>query len=422
VTFQEWRQWVSSLPWKFRWFVLLVLVRPLIDFSWNERFFFSHNLLQLVGVLTPVIIVFLVVTRQLTSTIASRSWTSRFFFIWCVLLLFNALIIYLAKPSVDSVDVALKLTFPIYVYFFLRYLIRSKVDLEGMLQTILYSTIVPACLVVYEIVGSPIRVSTRSEGVTRVMAGYSDVVYLSIFVLLSLLIMGYFWLDRQGDSLKKGTKITPLLIIIGMDFLCLVRINHAASFFTFGALLGFFLLKNLKQESRSALIAVMLISFVAAIFVVVQPYKVVGTLVQSDIDVLRGERSADGALHGRVWAWKRHWVFFTKFTTRAERMFGMVGRKIPYLVGVGPHNDFLRITYTTGYLGLTVYLLMLFAILAQSRTMPKSQRFMVRGILLIVVMMSITTTPTFYVHVNYSFMSILAFLALPKAIRESHSG
>jgi O-antigen ligase len=422
VSYQEWRRWISSLPWKYRWFVILVLIRPIVDFSWNERFFFSFNLLQVIGVLTPVLIIFLIVTRQLSSAIASDSKTSRYFFIWSIFLLFNALITFFGQPSLESINIALKLTFPIYIYLFLRYFIKSKADLEGIFQTILYSTIVPASLVIYEIVVSPIRVATRSEGVTRVMAGYSDVVYLSIFVLLSLLIIGYFWLAQQDGTSRNKIRLTTMLIIIGMDVLCLVRINHAASFITFGVLLGFFILYNLRPESKSALIAVMLISFIVVIGISVRPQKTVGTLVQTDIDVLRGEKNADAALHGRVWAWKRHWNYFNARTTFGERMFGMVGKTAPFLLGVGPHNDFLRIIYATGYLGLIVYLFMLFSIFQQSRKVPRPQKFMIQGMLIIIVMMSITTTPTFYVHVDYIFMSILAFLALPKKLREGSRG
>jgi hypothetical protein len=422
VSYQEWRRWISSLPWHYRWFVFLVLFRPLIDFSWNARYFFSLNLLQVIGVLTPVLIAFLIVTRQISSTIASASQTSRCFFVWSIFLLFNALIAFFAQPSLESINVALKVTFPIYIYLFLRYFIKSKADLEGIVQTILYSTIVPACLVIYEIVVSPIRVSIRSQGVTRVMAGYSDVVYLSIFVLLSLLIIGYFWLAQQDGTSRNKIRLTTMLIIIGMDVLCLIRINHAASFITFGVLLGFFVLHNLRPESKSASIAVMLISFIIVIGISVRPQKIVGTLVQTDIDVLKGERSADAALHGRVSTWKRHWNYFINRTTLPERMFGMIGRTTPFLLGGGPHNDFLRITYATGYLGLMVYLFMLFSIFQQSRKVPRPQKFLIQGMLIIIVMMSVTTTPTFYVHVDYIFMSILAFLALPKKLREGSRG
>jgi O-antigen ligase len=95
----------------------------------------------------------------------------------------------------------------------------------------------------------------------------------------------------------------------------------------------------------------------------------------------------------------------------------LIGRKNPGLLGSGAHNDYLRIIYAAGLLGLAAYLFMLILIIMRSRQMLKSQRFLLRGMLVIVLLMSISTTPTFYVNINYTFMTIVAFLVLPRSLR-----
>jgi O-antigen ligase len=157
--------------------------------------------------------------------------------------------------------------------------------------------------------------------------------------------------------------------------------------------------------------------FIGAGLVFLRPQNRVMGLVETDLSVMRGEKDVDQALHGRVWAWKRHWNYFVSESSPVERLVGLIGRKSPGLLGSGPHNDYLRIIYAAGFLGLGAYLFMLFLLFARSRRMPKSQRFLVRGMLLIILLMSVSTTPSFYVNINYIFMTVLAFIVLPRSLR-----
>ena len=60
------------------------------------------------------------------------------------------------------------------------------------------------------------------------MAGYADVVSLGLYILLSLLISGYFWLQyKDNDSLRKSMLI-QFVVVISLSLVGLSRINHVA--------------------------------------------------------------------------------------------------------------------------------------------------------------------------------------------------
>lgn len=417
MTYRAWHNWVFSLPWKFKWFIILILLRPIIDLTWNKKVISSLTLLHIIGVLTPLVILFLFLSRQLPPIIETKSKAVRYFMVWSTFLLLNAILICVTGPTIDRLGIAVKISLPVYLYFFLRHFIWSKKQLEGILQTILYSAIIPAFLLLYEVLVSPFRIE-RSREVERIMAGYADVVSLGLFILFSMLIASFFFIELMNNALLKRKNLFPIFIIIAFCALALTHINHIASYLTFFALLFLFIFYNFKLGKYGIRIITISLLIIGAIFIQFRVREKVYSLTKTDVMVLRGEKNVDYSFHGRMNRWKRHWQHFTEEISFPEQMIGTIGVIKPYMVGAGVHNDYLRILFTTGYLGSVAYILLLFHIFQITRNMRKSQQFLFRGMLLIILLMSFSTTPTFYILVNYVFVSLLAYIVLPKSLRE----
>jgi O-antigen ligase len=85
----------------------------------------------------------------------------------------------------------------------------------------------------------------------------------------------------------------------------------------------------------------------------------------------------------------------------------------PY-IGIGSHNDFLRVLFATGVLGLLFYLVFLWRIFNRLFLLPAPQQFLLLGTLIAIVFYSISVTPTFYAPFMYFALSIFAYSALPE--------
>lgn len=377
------------------------------------------NPLELVGVLTPFFIIVLVLTKQLTSIVPSESYIAKYFIAWSGLLIFNGILIYLKEPCLVSAKSSLKVAMPVFIYIFYRFFINSKERLDGILRAILYSGIFPSILLLYEIIFSPFRISSRGSFV-RYMGGYHDVVNIGNFILLCNLIGGYLYLEQMEKSEGTKKKRFWLIVLIGLSMIALMHINHIATFFTYAIilLLLFWHLLNFSSYRSSLIPILLIILFFISILVFIKPQKRFLDLAESEISVIEGEKHIDSAFHGRMGTWKRYWGYFTNDISLPEQFVGIIGTKRLFLVSSGTHNDYLRILFSSGYIGFTIYMLMIFQIHKSIRSLSKSQKFLIQGVLSIILLMSISTTPTLYIHINYAFFSIIAFIILPKKIRD----
>lgn len=415
MSFKKWKIWFKKLPWKHKWFIFLLLFRPLIDLTHDIEVLSSMTLLHIVGGFTFIIIIFLYILGKLSPKIKSASSISGLFIFWSLLLILNSVLILVELFTLDRLHLVLKLLLPAYLYLFFRDFINSKGNLDGTLQTILYSAIIPSSLLLYEILISPFRI-VRSRGLERIMGGYPDVVSLALFFLGILLIAGYYIAEKIEKSAIKRKDVVWGVIVVSFCILGLLNINHTASYITFIFLLFFLFFSSLRVGKKGKIIGVSILVFSGLIIFLSQVNERIEHLLNTDIRVIRGEVDVVFAFHGRMGRWQRHWDYFSDNASFPEKLVGVIGVKRPFMISAGEHNDYLRILYATGYIGIFVYFCMLIALFKRSAKMPKSQQFLVKGMLLILLLMSVSTAPTFYNFINFLFIPIVAYTVLPKSI------
>jgi len=411
LSFKNWKIWMKSKPWILRWFILLVLLRPIID-----NLFFLKRIspflspLYIVGVLTP----FLAIYALAKFSKPQKSTLDKFVKIWSFFLLVGVFFVIIYDPlSKDSFEFLLKLTLPIYLYFFARLFIKNKRDLDGILTTFLFSGGFVAVILLYEVVFGAIRI-VESRGMERIQGSFGDVVSYGIYLSFCFLIACYFYLSKKSEFTKQQ-KIRLLFVVGGLSLLTLVNIHHVASYSNFIGVLLLFMIFNFQANKGGAIVLSVL--FFMLFYMFGQPLieEKITPLLQTDISVYEGDKGSDKLLHGRVGRWTKMYEKFTNQSIFAQ-FFGYplsLNRSYQY-VGVGSHNDYIRILFLSGYFGIFYYLVLLVVYFKKSMRLMSETKFLAFGTLGILMLFSISIVPTYYPPFMYIVMSVFAFVALPK--------
>lgn len=412
MTFSEWKIWLKSLPWSLRWFVILVLIRPVVD-----NFYYLKNIspllspLYIVGLLTPLLCIYAIVSFKRKD----RSVFDYVFGVWAFLMLISILFLFLYNPlSMIFVEYLLKLSLPIYLFYFLRLLIRSSKDLDGIMLTFLYSCLFVIVVFLFELIVKPIKVSI-SRDLERIQGNYGDVLNYSIYLTQGFMIMCYFYFRdvRIKNSFQRSRNV---LIVMGICIVGLLKINHTATWAVFISILFLFILFNLKTNKTGGFLLIAVIVALAYFFGQSALDKTVAPLIKTDIAVYKGEKANDRLLHGRVGRWKMMLEYFSEFPVEAQ-FFGMPLTLRPSYaeVGSGSHNEFVRMLFYTGYLGLLTFLLTIVIFFRRVKYTSSSKHFLALSSISILILYSVSTCPLLYPPMIYIIYSVFCYLALPNS-------
>lgn len=419
MTFKNWKIWFKTLPLSLKWFIVLILLRPIVD-----QFYFLKNIsiflspLYIIGFLTPFLLGLSFLSARFPKKIKSFVIDTNFG-LWGGIVAVNFIFLFFIKPDMAMASAIFKLATPIILYFYCRHFISSKVHLVGLLQAVLYSAIVPAFILFYELTFNPINAeyltSSRGGG-ARIQGGYADIMNYAIYVSAALLIKGYFFLRKS-----RVTKVTlkDWLIIISIATVCfmgLTGIKQTSSWAVATFLVGLFLYFKLSSL-KGLLVASFLIPMVIFIGSIAYEEKV-KPLVNKEIEVIDGEKGVEKSFNGRMSRWIEYFQIWSEMptisnfigvsTSGEEAAFGMTGGIV--------HNEYMRTLFLSGILGLSLFLAFLFRVFRRAFHMSKPERFLVIGSVGIFALFSVSTTPLNYTPMAYYLIPIFAYAALPKII------
>jgi len=277
----------------------------------------------------------------------------------------------------------------------------------------MFSAVFVVCILLYEVTIGPIRV-VESRGLERIQGYYGDVMNYSIYITMTFLCACYsFFLKNKQVRLNK--RLIKISIVASIGILGLIKINHAASLAIFSFIMLLFVQFNLKANRSVALFIILLSLVGTGIFGREFLASHITPLVQKDVQVWKGEKEDRYLLHGRVGRWQMMWTEFSRQNMFIQFAGYPLLMKYSYhYVGVGSHNDYIRILFLSGYFGLMSFLLMLYSIFRRALKQLLPLRFLILGALGVLLLYAISTTPTFYAPLMYIILSIFAFNAIPK--------
>jgi len=413
VTYKEWKYWLKSLPWHLKWFVILVLIRPIID-----NFYYLKNVspflspLYIVGIATPILSVYAIISFRRKDI----SVFDTLFGLWSMMIFISLVFMFVCDPlSVTFLEYFLKLSMPVYLFFFLRLLVRSLKDLDGILQTFLYSAIFVVGIFLFELIVNPIKV-LKTRDLERIQGYYGDVMNYAIYLTQGFLIMCYFYF-RKRNTQSSFVRTRNIILTAVICIAALFKISHTASYAVFLSVLFLFILFNLKANKTTGFFLIFVITASAYFFGGEAIEKNITPLLKTDIAVYEGKKANERLLHGRVGRWKDMLERYSGFPVMAQ-FFGMPSTmKISYAeVSTGAHNDFVRILFFTGYLGLALYVGILMLFFKRLKYLSSSQHFLALGTISILLLFSISTCPTLYAPMLYIIFAVFSYLALPRSV------
>jgi hypothetical protein len=413
MKFKEWKEWYKSLPKSFRWFVWLILLRPLIDnFYYLKEISPFLSPLYIVGGLTPIVIFYTIRKKQKPV----RSEIDTNFRIWGGFILAGIIMMgFTGLLSLNYWIVIIKISLPIYLFIFLRYFVRNQKDIDGILQTFLYSAILIVGIFAYEIVVQPLNM-TRTRGIDRMQGNFADVFNYATYVSLCTLI-NYYFLLKSDTTLSRSARIRNVVLNIVIGTAMLIKMSHVATDVVFLALNVLYFLVAFKKNAVGALF------FVGVLFFIVYSYgketidKSILPLIETDVNVYSGEEDDVYLLHGRVGRWERITDIFNQ-SSLVSQLFGLpYTGYLPFaFITGGVHNDYLRNLLCTGYIGLIAYLLLLYNLFRRIIRHHLSTLYLGLGALGSLVLYSISVTPTVYPCFLYIILAIFAFFAIPPKV------
>lgn len=416
MSFKAWLKWYRAQSWYFKWFILLVVFRPVIDnFYYLKEISPLLSPLYIIGVLTPLLIVLSFISRSFKPKYRAPI-ADLVFGLWSTLILINCLIVVINDYSMDLLGDIIKYSTPVLLFYYARHVVQSRDDLMGLLQAFLLGCFFPAIILVYEQVFgaiAPEQLSANRGSGERVQGAYADIMNYAIYIVGSFLISTYLVL-RQIKLRRFNRKAMLWLgIIVLLDLVALVSIKQVSTFIVFAALVGlfmFFLVQS--RQSFGILILALPLALILGKTIYDRNMK---DLVAKEVKVIEGDADVNRSFNGRMDRWKRYFDLWGEMPghTFLVGVPSSGAKEVRAMIGGGMHSDFVRILFFTGFGGLLTYLFFLLILFIKSRSLNSYDRYLVFGTLLALLLHSVSTTPFLYAPYTYLLMIVFSYTLLP---------
>jgi hypothetical protein len=418
MNYKYWWKWFRGLPLSKKWFIWLILLRPIIDnfYELKEASALASPL-YIVGFLTPVFIVISSVSGGLQRSTDSLQEVP--FRIWSLLLIFNALAFWFIQLNVVAFGDLIKYITPVFLFYYSRRFVQSKEDLHGILTTFLVSCIFPFSIFLYESIFNPIAIEYISEGRgggSRIRGAYADIMNYAIFFIVFLIIICYYFLVHMYNRLS-SMKVKTWHLIVGIVFVLygLTRIRHVSTWGVFLFLIILFLFHNLRNSR--GLIFTFLFLLIVTTFFAESIYEVhIAPLISKEQMVIEGEAEADMAFNGRMTRWEKYFEIWEQMPT-INHFTGIVTsnfKETVVMIGGGMHSDYIRLIFLTGFIGIFFYVAFLLGSLSKWISLDIPEKYLIAACISSILLWSITTVPTLYAPLLYILYPIISFALLPK--------
>lgn len=399
MSFKSWYRWAMSLPWRYKWFVILMLLRPFID-QYYELKKLSPILSPLywAGILT-IIFSALVIVGIKTEKSGSRPY--RVFIFWSSLYILALILNFTFKNlwSISTLTIFMKYITLVFLFLFLTRMVRTDRDVVGIMTTFLYSCLVIIVLII-------------ASGNFLIKGLYDTIQNIVFYISLGYIVNTYLYLRRTSQGKRNLWKYFLGLTIVLATFLTL---QHIATM----AIVLVITLIFLYYSRKISLLAMLSSTIFILLFWILFGNKLVqeniAPQLNTEISALQGEKSSARMFHGRMSRWEVFIPMFFKLNPFAIG-FGTaydLESNFDLLLESNIHNDYFRIMLASGIFGLIVYLYFLYLIFKRNKYLRLAEKFLLTSSIAVILLYSVTAYPTIYTSVMYVVLSIFAFSLRP---------
>ncbi len=416
MNFKQWKAYWKKSKWPTKWFAVFIFLRPIVDnfYELKEISIFLSPI-YILGVLTPVLAVYMGSKLKKKNPGTTADDLMGF---WLFLIVANCLLLIIAHFSFDNIGDCIKYVTPPLIFFYLRKAINNKEDLQFMLLTFLYACTFPFLMMAFEILVHPITpeyASAGRGGGARLRGEYADSMNYAIFLVGTFMVYGYFFLDDiYSKAKKKTTSPTKMALCFVGCLIGIISLRHVSTWGVFLSLviiLLYFNSQNLKG-----------IVFLAFIFAIILPFfidtiyeKQIRPLIEKEFSVISGEKDVSYAFDGRMSRWQKYFEIWDRYPYISHIVgVGFSGEiEAIVMVGGGMHNDYVRILFLTGWIGLITYVVFFFFLVWRRKFLKVPERFLLLGSVSIFILYSVSAVPTLYGGIFSLCFPVYCFAVLP---------
>jgi hypothetical protein len=419
MSLKEWWNWFKSLHITRKWFLVLILLRPVIDNFYNlKEVSVLASPLYIVGALTPVFILMSFASNKFPRRL--RAGQDVFWSVFSVFLAVNCFIFYALELSVVAFGDLIKYTTPILLWYYSRSFIQNRRDLHGILTTFLVSALFPMGMMVYEAY-NPIAVQyigAGRGGGARIRGGYGDIMNYAVYIVGVFMIMCYYFLINVYSRIRFKFRLKPwhMMMVLAFVIYALTQIKHVSTWSVTTALTVIFMLHNLKNM-RGALFVIAALSILLP-FVLQDLYKAqIEPLIAKELLVAEGETESDQALNGRMTRWEKYFEIWEQMPP-VNHFIGIASANFPetiIMIGAGMHSDYVRLLFLVGFIGLAFYILFILSVATNYFRLRMAEKYLLCATVAAILLWSVSTIPLLYAPLLYIAFPIFAYSVMPSS-------
>jgi hypothetical protein len=261
--------------------------------------------------------------------------------------------------TLDNAGYYIRVVFPVFLYFSIPFLLDVQEDILRLIRITSVSGIFPTAMIFLQRVGM-IAQNRAAEGFggtlyDRATGGYADSFSAALPIIISVFCV-LFLLQHNKEERKKTVFYWMLLPLYAV---ALAFTFHRMTFVVLALVVLIWIMVN-----RRVMVGVVLSALALAALPVLMhflPEFFADIFIRETVH--RGgfmepaSRISNATFHGRIGVW----TYFLEMFRKApffRQAFGI------FMAGRAPHNDYLRILITNGFVGLLLYAAMLFSVAA----------------------------------------------------------
>jgi O-antigen ligase len=399
LNLKVWYHWVSTLPWRYKWFVILILIRPFIDQYYElKRITPIFSPLYWAGILT---ILFSIIVSISIKTDRSTTRPYKIFLFWSILYILALVLNFTFKNiwSMGTIAIFMKYITFVFLFFFLTRFVRTDREVLGIITTFLYSCLIIIILII-------------RSGNFKIIGLYDTVQNIAFYISLGYIANTFLYLKKSSQGQRELWRYFLGLTIVLASF---ISLQHIATIAIVLVITMIFLYYSRKISLFVMLSSMVFILVFWSLFgnQIVEDY--VAPQLNTELEALKGEKETARMFHGRMSRWEVFIPMFFNLNPIAIGFGSAYGLESDFdlLLESNIHNDYFRIMLASGIVGLLVYLYFLFLIFRRARFMKTAERFLVTSSIAVVLLYSVTAYPTIYTSVMYVTLSVFAFALKP---------
>ncbi|HOJ04266.1 MAG TPA: hypothetical protein PK916_09710 [Bacteroidota bacterium] len=400
---KSFRSWLNTKSWVEKWFIYLILLRPIIDL-----FYFVKEVspilspLYFAGVFTPIMAQLSLTAMRDVGKAVKLVDLKILGMMFVIAVAVSSLT---ASNIVEFSSLALLTLTPFLLVLYCVKVVRVKEDVTGILYAFALSSITAISIMIIEVILNPGSRSLGSNEIEYVRGYYADPMNYGLYANI-LVIAGL----KSYYSRKMKTIVRIYLVVCA---LVLIISSHLVSLFAFLSIIAYSLTSKNSNRRNVAFVLVVLAGLIYSIYTGYYSDQSTDNQMERELEILRGERPIDQALHGRVSRWKEYMVLWED----KHVLYKMLGVPFSvYVSGLGDaslwmsravHSDYLRILYSVGFVGLIIYLNIVRKVFF-SNYKDIDNAVLSRSIFITILLYSVTTLPLLTPLVSYLFAFGLA--------------